>query len=151
MQAPGNGQRLQKAVGLPLRGLCLDSNRPGLVLGLATRTAAEPENGMIDTSPGTRSRAEGVEMSVNVDQNLLLLWFIRLPGQSVCRSVVETKALGQRKVEPGKEENSLCLAGVLVLRSPKILEVLVVCQYQDWVLCFFEPMLPFFQGQLHCQ
>lgn len=92
---------------------------------------------MSDTSPGTWSRAKGVEVSLNVVQSLLLLWFIRLPGQSVCRSVLGTR----------NQKSVLGLTGIQVLHSPKILEVLVVCQYKEWVLCSLEP---FFQGRLHC-
>lgn len=64
--------------------------------------------------------------------------------QIVCLDFLGSKMETHYAIERGKEENPPDLTGVQVLRSLKILEVLVIC-YQEWLFCslkLMKPLLP---------
>ncbi len=56
--------------------------------------------------------------------------------------------MGDGEVEPGEKQCPAGLVGIEPLGFAEVLEVLVICNYSEWVVSSLQPVPPLFQSQL---
>ncbi len=66
--------------------------------------------------------------------------------ESVRFHIFGTWTIGDGKVESGEKERPLCLARVKSLGFSQILQVFMVSEDNEWMLCTLQPMPPLLQG-----